>query len=109
MSTKYLIIQSDTLDNAKTILRNLISDLGYSEYNFEYVVGQKNIGYANGTVMKNNTVLTDWGNGNFLFTFDRNIVAEFGIEIEAEVLKHTNIFWCDKVQVQEFMPTIEVL
>jgi len=109
MSTKYLIIQSDSLENAKKALKNLILNLGYSEYNYQYLVGEKNIGKANNQIIKNNTILNDWGNGNYCFGFDKNIVAEYGSAIETEASKHNNIIWCDNISVREFMPKMELI
>jgi len=94
METKYLIIQSDSLENAKLRLKTLIQGLGYSDANYKYIIGESNIGYANSTVIRNNTILTDWGNGNFLFKFDCNIVEQYGVDIELECEKYSDIFWC---------------
>jgi len=109
METKYLIIQSDNLDNAKLKLKTLIEGLGYADANYRYIVGESNIGYANSKIIRNNTILTDWKNGNFLFKFDCNIVEQYGSEIEAECEKHEDIFWCDNVSVREYMPEMEII
>jgi len=109
METKYLIIQSDSLDNAKLKLKTLIEELGYSDYNYQYIIGEKNIGFANDKLIRNNTILSDWGNGNFLFKFDCNIVEQFGVDIGNLVDNYENIFWCDNVSVREYMPEMEIM
>jgi len=104
METKYLIIESNTLENAKARLSDLMIELDYSEYNYQYVIGEKNIGYANSTIIRNNTILTIRGNGNFGFEFDKHIVAQYGAEIESIVNTHNDIHWCDNVEARTYIP-----
>ena len=109
MKSMYIIIESDTLDNAKLRFKELVVNLGYNIANYNYVVGDAKIGYANGKIIRNNTVLSDWKNGNFCFEVDCNIVEQYGSEIEAEILKHTDTHWVDNIGVREFMPEVEVI
>lgn len=100
----YLIIKSDSLESAKNRLKDLMVNNGYPLASYEYTIGERNIGYADGTIIKNNIVLSDWGNGNFCFEFDKHIVAVYGDSIVALSEQNPDTHWCTAAETRNYMP-----
>lgn len=100
----YLIIEASNLTAAKAILGAIMHEKGHTQHNYDYIVGNVNIGYANSTVIKNSIALDDWGNGNFCFEFDMHIVKQFNTEITEEVLKYNDIHWCTAEEARTYLP-----
>jgi len=94
METRYIIVQSDSLVKAKKVIKDLMKNNGFPDKFYKFLVGENRTGRANGKDIKNNTVLTDFGNGNFLFKLDYNIVEEFGELIESLINDIENVFYC---------------
>jgi len=95
IDSKYLIIKAETLEAANLILLNLMKsmdEISHPEINFEYLTGIRNLGFANGKVIRNNTQLSDWGNGFYMYEFDCNIIAEYGDVIQAKVNTTADIY-----------------
>lgn len=106
MSSMYLIIESPNLTSAKARLIALMNEKGHTQHNYDYIVGDVNIGYANNRTIRNNTELVDWGNGNFCFEFDTNIVQQYNDEIAEEAGKHSDIHWCTAEEARIYMPEV---
>ena len=104
----YLVIEANNLPEAKNVLRKAILDMALLEDNYKYLIGENKIVFANGKVIKNNTVLSDLGNGTYIFEVDREIVAQLEPLIIGEVAKNPKSHWCTKAMVQAYLPN-EVL
>ena len=108
MNSMYIIIESNSIEMAKARVKTLMDAKGYPDSFGEFLFGESHEGYANGKTIKNNTVLSDWGNGNFCFEVDCNIVEEYGADIAEEIAKHNDTHWCTAEQVQKYMPKVIV-
>lgn len=100
----YIIVEAANLNAAKARVKTVMDSRGYPEHFSQFLFGDVNDGFANGRVIKNNIVLGDWGNGNFCFEVDENIVTEYGTEIEEEVNQFNDIYWCTAEQARSHMP-----
>jgi hypothetical protein len=104
MGSKYLIIKASSLEAAKIRLKELMESLAYPDHSYMYIVGDVNTGYANNTVIKNNTRLTDWGNGNYCFEFDENIDTEHGEIIQTQADRYSDTLYGDAEFVKKYLP-----
>lgn len=100
----YIIVEAANLTAAKARVKTIMDSKGYPEHFSQFLFGDVNQGNANGKVIKNNIVLGDWGNGNFCFEVDENIVVEYGAEISEEIDKFTDIHWVTNVEAHDYMP-----
>ena len=112
--TRYLVItDKETKELALERFHSLIMgfpELGddtRKEHSFGFVVGENKYGIANGKLIKNNYKITNHGNGNWVFIFEWNTVAQFGEAIEAVVNSEGNedLNWCTASEVAPFFPS----
>lgn len=108
MKSMYIIVEANNMANAKARVKTIMDAKGYPDNFYKFLIGENNTGKANGKIIKNNIMLTDWGNGNFCFEVDRNIVEQYGDEISEEIAKYSDIHWCSAEEVRPFMPEIDL-
>jgi hypothetical protein len=101
--SKYLVIFAETLEVANAILRQSTLEMGLSEHNYQYLVGERDTGLIGGKTIKNHNVIT-WMGDRTVYEFDREIVAVMDAMISAKVDQMENVHWCTKDEVQAYLP-----
>jgi hypothetical protein len=102
----YLIIEAVDENTAKQLFLSACLAAGLSERNYQYIVGDIHIGYSNGTIIRNNNVISRINDEYYLLEFDKNIVATYGVLIQAEIEDYLNMWFLEKCQVYDFLPVV---
>lgn len=94
----YIFIKALNINQAKQILHDVIVDQvdGYSENNYEYLIGERQVGFANGKVIRcNRSDIPSIVNDYYIWELDREIVYEDETKLNnlAEKNKHIDIMY----------------
>lgn len=100
----YLVIEAQSLVLAKKLLHDSVVAMKLPIENYQYLVGERKLGFANGKLIKCNPVLEESNTGVYVFEFDREIVAQVGSLVDAESKKNPKTHWCTSSEVQQYIP-----
>ena len=100
----YLIIQANDENNAKQEFLLACLAAGLSERNYQYIVGDIHVGYANNNIIRNNNIISQISDGYYLLEFDKNIVATYGQLIQDEIQDYNNMWFLERYEVKDFLP-----
>jgi hypothetical protein len=100
MDSIFIVISAESLSAAKTVVHDAVVSAGFSESNYNFLVGDLQTGTANGITIYTSSRLELVAPGKYLMEIDRNINSDCGDAIKSicsndsslEVVSRTRFF-----------------